>query len=100
MNIAGLFMNLGGSTDNRPVAKVVKSFTKANSLGPINQTLFKTDKGYILASAINNMLAHETYLFSADRHGKIMDYQELPGSQKNTTDILTVMEEAGYRVER
>ncbi len=100
MNIAGLFMNLGAPTDNRPVAKVVKSFTLFNSLGPIHQTLFKTDKGYIIASAINNRLVYETYLFKANKKGEVMDYLELPGSQKNTTDILTVMEEAGYRVER
>lgn len=38
----------------------------------------------------------ECYLFAADSSGKIIDWCELQGSQKNTTDHLLVMRESEF----
>lgn len=52
---------------------------------------------YIVASAVTGW-AYETYLFPADENGSVIDWGELDGSQKGTTDIQSVMSEAGYSV--
>lgn len=54
---------------------------------------------YIIVSAI--AVPVETLIFPAHKVEdiwKIKDFSELPGSQKNTTDISKVIEEAGYTI--
>lgn len=53
---------------------------------------------YIVASAVQNSFAFETYLFPGDAEGYIVDFGELPGSQKGSIDIEQVLTEAGYLV--
>lgn len=50
---------------------------------------------YVVSSAVN-AYAHETYLFPGDEAGKIVDWRELPGSIKNTTNHEAAIRAAGY----
>lgn len=52
---------------------------------------------HLVASAINKSV-RETYLFAADSGGEILDWGELDGSRKGTTDIIDTMLRAGYEV--
>lgn len=59
---------------------------------------------YLVASAVYDTfyafcLLYETYLFPANEAFDIIDWDELYGSQKDTTDILQVLTEAGYDVD-
>lgn len=55
---------------------------------------------YLLASAVRDGHGlYETYLFPLDENLKVLSLQELPGSRKNTVDILAVLTEAGYEVD-
>jgi hypothetical protein len=40
----------------------------------------------------------ETYIFPSDAEGNILNWLELPGSQKNTDSHAKVLRDAGYKV--
>lgn len=41
----------------------------------------------------------ETYIFGADENGKVLDWGELDGSQRGTTDHALVLGFAGYEIQ-
>jgi hypothetical protein len=55
---------------------------------------------FVVASAARVFGAPETYMFGADEDGRILDWGELPPSQKGTLDIDAVWRDAGYAVVR
>lgn len=56
---------------------------------------------YVVASAVDVPYSGpETYIFPANRDGKIVDWGELNGSMRGTLDIDYAMENAGYVVIR
>ena len=50
------------------------------------QKLWRFDDYYAVTSAIDNEFGQETYVFEADEHGEIINWTELPGSEKGTQD--------------
>lgn len=56
---------------------------------------------HILASAADVPYSGpETYLFVCDQEGEVLDWLELPGSQKGILDVGRVLIDAGLRVTR
>lgn len=58
---------------------------------------------YIVASSLTAAFdtgRPETFLFPTNEEGVILDWGELPGSQRGTTNIDAVLTEAGYEVIR
>lgn len=52
---------------------------------------------YVIASTANAPFTGiETYIFPADEGGNILDWGELPGSQRGTTSHAEVLSDAGY----
>lgn len=71
--------------------------------GTIEQKLYKMDpphegNEYVVASASTIGLACEVYLFPADSTGKIIGWQELPGSYRGGLDHDDAIASAGYEV--
>jgi hypothetical protein len=65
--------------------------------------LYKCEGGgvlpeYVIVSAVRNGWVHETYIFPASREGRITDWLELEGSEKNTTSHEKVLSNAGYEI--
>lgn len=56
--------------------------------------------GYVIASATGVLGKPETYLFGSNVGGDVVDWTELPGSQKGTLSIEEVLADAGYEVRR
>lgn len=58
---------------------------------------FSTEKEYIyvVVSAVS-FFCVETYIFGANENGEILDWGELPGSQKHTLSHEKVLKNAGY----
>jgi len=46
----------------------------------------------------NNPLIKETYIFAANKDGKITGYSELDGSQKGSVCHAEVLTDAGYTI--
>ena len=79
-----------------------------------HQALYKLDPGiegneYVILSTSycngnmgsyneNNPLIKETYIFAANKDGKIKDYLELDGSQKVSVCHAEVLTDAGYTI--
>lgn len=54
---------------------------------------------YVIASAARVPYSGaETYLFGADADGKVVEWTELPGSQKGTMSHADALVDAGYTV--
>jgi hypothetical protein len=53
---------------------------------------------YVIVSAIRNEMAHETFIFPADKDGKAISMGELKGSMQGTTSHAQVLREAGYEI--
>lgn len=63
---------------------------------------------YVIVSAVNLEVSlgmilpewqkTETYIFPADEDGEVIDWSELPGSQKGTLDHADALRDAGYEV--
>lgn len=53
---------------------------------------------HVWVSAVNNMFAHETYIFPATPEGTVIDWMELEGSAKNTMSHAEVLTAAGYTI--
>lgn len=51
---------------------------------------------YVITSAINNSIAHETFIFPANKDGLTIDWRELKGSTRNTTNHEKALNNAGY----
>lgn len=55
------------------------------------------EHSYVVASAVIAPFGGaETYLFPADKDGNVMDWGEMPGSQKGTLSHEEVFEGLGY----
>lgn len=105
--------------------KVIQEIDTLSTLGPdakfIYQALYKLSKPiiyetwkdydydknrmkrkhqthYVLVSAVYEFqgLLHETYIFPATKDGEIIDWTELPGSQRHALNHNTVLAYAGY----
>lgn len=72
------------------------------------QALYRCEGGplppFVVVSAITviaggHNYGPETYIFPADKDGKITSYSELAGSQKGTLDHATALRDAGYMVD-
>ena len=53
---------------------------------------------YVVVSAVVNPLCHETYIFGSDKHGEVLEWGELPGSERDVYNHETVLNNAGYEV--
>lgn len=54
---------------------------------------------YVICSTANAMFSDiETYIFPADKDGKILDWVELDGSERGTSSHKTVLKNAGYKL--
>jgi hypothetical protein len=55
---------------------------------------------YVVVSAVDEQVysirVRETYIFAADKDGKVTDWIELPGSLKDTTSHTEALAAAGY----
>lgn len=85
--------------DDRKVAKFIKQLPEFQG----NAALYEMSPPYlshrwVIASAVNNIWARETYLFPAVESGEVADWLELEGSQKHTTSHLKVFTDIGYEV--
>ena len=52
----------------------------------------------VVSASIVPFSGPETYIFPADSAGRITDYGELEGSQRNCMSHTTVLEDIGYTV--
>ncbi len=55
---------------------------------------------HVVASSVSVLGMPECYLFPSDETGKILDYDELSGSQRGTVDHALVLGALGYEVTR
>jgi len=68
--------------------------------GWVRQWLLRTEDGnYILAVAEESTSAVFCDLYKADRNGKIIDWNELPGSYYGDTDIHKALEMGGFELQ-
>lgn len=64
---------------------------------PVDYDDKKTD--HVAVSAVNSVWACETYIFPANEKGDVLDWGELPGSQRGDAGHAEVLEQAGYEVQ-
>ena len=62
------------------------------------KTDFSERVEYVVVSATSLYGTPETYIFSSDESGKILDWQELDGSFKGSFDHEKALRNAGYEV--
>ena len=67
---------------------------------PWDETKQAPKYSYVVVSAVSVLGTPETYMFGANEHGEIVDWGELPGSQKGTLSHTQVLTEAGYYLVR
>jgi len=53
---------------------------------------------YVVVSAVLAPYAQETYIFGCDENGKVLKWEELPGSTRDVFDHKTVLNKAGYEM--
>ena len=53
---------------------------------------------YVVVSAVLAPYVHETYIFGSDRHGKIIDWEQLPGSIPECYSHEKALNYAGYEM--
>ena len=53
---------------------------------------------YVVVSASALVNPVETYIFESDADGKILNYQELPGSYRDGFNHTTALNNAGYKL--
>ena len=53
---------------------------------------------YVVVSAVLAPYVHETYIFGSDRHGKIIDWEQLPGSIPDCYSHEKALNYAGYEM--
>ena len=53
---------------------------------------------YVIVSAVQDHLIHETFIFPADESGSVIDWDELDGSLRGTTSHQKALEGAGYKL--
>ena len=53
---------------------------------------------YVVVSAVLAPYVHETYIFGSDRHGKIIDWEQLPGSIPDCYSHEKALNNAGYEM--
>lgn len=90
------------------IAKFIKDNTGVNH-NVVKQSVYKVTPPikkerkvfhYVVASAANIPFSGtETYLFGATKNGKIIDWGELPGSQRGTLSHHRAFESIGYSIE-
>ena len=51
-----------------------------------SQKLWRLGQRYVVTSAITIMGSPETYVFGSDSYGSILDWTDLPGSEKGHLD--------------
>jgi len=51
---------------------------------------------YIVVSGVFGLYVPETYIFSSDRNGAILSWDELPGSFQGSVDHERALREGGY----
>ncbi len=64
---------------------------------------FEGEKAYehvIVSAVVAPMSGPETYIFPAKPNGEVIDFGELPGSQRDTMSHDCVLQDAGYTVVR
>lgn len=77
--------------------KELKNFTGTAFLWKLSHPLERNT--YVVTSATCAMFSGpETYIFAADRNGKIKSWGELEGSFKGELDHEQAIERAGYKV--
>lgn len=88
------------------VARRLPGYTGAASLYKVSEPVPYGNKvngsvqrttDYVVVSA-TNVVGPETYIFPADRMGQVLDWGELPGSQRGTLSHRAALESAGYEV--
>lgn len=89
-------------------AKLIKQLNDSQSLYECNPPLgwSDSDKSYEFVVASINLESSqkilgyaEVYLFGADKSGNIVDWVELPGSMKHTSEHNRAFENAGYTIQ-
>lgn len=89
----------------KPVAKKLKGlsgFTGDAAIYELSPPLKEGRKKFrfVAVSATYAMFSGpETYIFGADKNGKVTHWGELPGSFKGALDHAAALEGAGYRVQ-
>lgn len=88
--------------------KKTATFIRTTTTGPVaHQRLYHLSpplesweglpSEYVIAYA--SFLANAVYLLPSDAQGEIQDWNELPGSMKNTMSHEDALENAGYEVQ-
>lgn len=94
--------SVGGAAQDthRKIAKhVCKLFSFRGSAALYRMSPPYAGHEFVIASAVNDGLIHETYLFPATPDGEIADWGELGGSERNTTSHERVMSNIDYVIE-
>ena len=53
---------------------------------------------YVVVSAVLAPYVHETYIFGSDKNGEVLDWGELPGSERDVYSHEKALNNAGYEV--
>jgi hypothetical protein len=53
---------------------------------------------FVIVSAVNNMFAHETFIFPANKKGGAIEMLEMDGSRRNTISHDEVLNSIGYTI--
>lgn len=81
--------------------KDIKGFTGDARLYKLNPPIEYDGEShkYVIVSATNAMFSGpETYIFPADKKGKIINWGELPGSFQGECNHREALENAGYEI--
>lgn len=85
----------------------MKTATKVRDLDTIQphhmMALYKLSdrlKGfdYVVVSAVLAPYVHETYIFGSDKNGEVLEWGELPGSERDVYSHKKALNNAGYEV--
>jgi hypothetical protein len=53
---------------------------------------------YVVVSAVLAPYVHETYIFGSDKNGEVLDWGELPGSERDVYSHEKALNNVGYEV--
>lgn len=74
----------------------LENFTGKAALYKLSDRLKGFD--YVVVSAVLAPYVHETYIFGADENGDVLDWGELPGSERDVYGHETALNNAGYEL--
>lgn len=74
----------------------LENFTGKAALYKLSDRLEGFD--YVVVSAVLAPYTHETYIFGADENGEVLEWGELPGSERDVYSHEKALNNAGYEV--